>query len=752
MGEYGNNWSYYPAYRDELDVFVIDADFTRDQQYIPYGTGNIFHYIMWPDSGWQPHIAYFIVYDESDNTVYFAYSTDTDDLTVGINHDIAWDGKGSQGTYEDLYLPPGNYTAAFYAYKADTHIEKFVSFTIYKVTNVEWENYYENPVLGNDSEGKTIFPDKHDPNDESTQRNRVRVKATITPQITNLPVYFSWWDVDDPCGNEIDTKPEGHPNTGPDNYGTGAVLTSGHEVTDGSGFARKDFYVSKQPGDNFRIAASASQNQLNNVTYNNIDSNNQNNWPIGVYFSPTLTVWRHLWIEQDSMGPVVAPVPADSNISQNFSSGKPGTPTWTYYSNNEGRIDVVNGRLRMDDYGDNWSYSLNNTYMHFNYTGKFSATLTLDHWNINDENESIPATFTGLYNGDGISVSVDGTHWVRVTNLTGSFTAQAFDLTSAIIQAKTAAGSEDVNDVQIKFQQYDNSCYSYDGREFDNIILNLHSLTSQPEQNCVIGTEATYSAYDPNNDETTVYLHRDLPDEFEDLNQFKYGRYIAGGNTYTVISSEDRGGIHWDNDIVVVAGNATNAGSSYILYDDDDQNIFNTPHYCSLGNYANAFRAAKIEPVELSTYHTIVAFDRNITGSEIDDGTGNWDSGQDVATSSDFWACTVVTCYQGNTSEDMDNEASGACFGAVDDDTNPNINIAVIFIETISDYFFPQMQNIEGLFMAHEIGHIGGGKHGDGGYNDIMGNESGESSPSATSFADKTIKSFRSNSIWSTSN
>ena len=44
---------------------------------------------------------------------------------------------------------------------------------------------------------------------------------------------------------------------------------------------------------------------------------------------------------------------------QDFSLGKPGgAEGWEYYSNNEGRIEVVGGRLRMDDILGNATFSL----------------------------------------------------------------------------------------------------------------------------------------------------------------------------------------------------------------------------------------------------------------------------------------------------------------------------------------------------------------------------------------------------------
>jgi len=101
---------------------------------------------------------------------------------------------------------------------------------------------------------------------------------------------------------------------------------------------------------------------------------------------------------------------------QDFSLGKPTwSQGWEYYSSNEGRIEVVGGRLRMDDIVGNTTFSQNEAILHLNLTGKTNVTLTLDHWSLADESHSLPGSFVGPYKGDGISLSVDGQHWVKVT-------------------------------------------------------------------------------------------------------------------------------------------------------------------------------------------------------------------------------------------------------------------------------------------------------------------------------------------------
>ena len=157
---------------------------------------------------------------------------------------------------------------------------------------------------------------------------------------------------------------------------------------------------------------------------------------------------------------------------QDFSLGKPGgAEGWDYYSNNEGRIEVVGGRLRMDDTLGNETYSQNEAILHVNLTGKTGVTLTLDHWSLADETSTLPSSFVGRYKGDGISLSVDGQNWVKITDLSVNFTNKSFALDTILQQAKVAAGSTDLSDVRIKFQQYDNYSAATDGREFDNIKI-----------------------------------------------------------------------------------------------------------------------------------------------------------------------------------------------------------------------------------------------------------------------------------------
>jgi len=59
--------------------------------------------------------------------------------------------------------------------------------------------------------------------------------------------------------------------------------------------------------------------------------------------------------------------------------------------------------------------------------------------------------------------------------LSVNFTNKSLALDTVLQQAKVAAGSSDLSNVRIKFQQYDNYPSASDGREFDNIKITVIS-------------------------------------------------------------------------------------------------------------------------------------------------------------------------------------------------------------------------------------------------------------------------------------
>lgn len=114
--------------------------------------------------------------------------------------------------------------------------------------------------------GKRIYPERLNPSD-STERKKVRIRATLSAAVDDVAVWFNSFDVDDPSGNAAPIDPDtGGANTGLDNRTAinknGLLATVGntgttHSVTissTSSGIAEADFTVSMHPGDNFRLS------------------------------------------------------------------------------------------------------------------------------------------------------------------------------------------------------------------------------------------------------------------------------------------------------------------------------------------------------------------------------------------------------------------------------------------------------------------------------------------------------------------
>jgi hypothetical protein len=185
----------------------------------------------------------------------------------------------------------------------------------------------DRPVYGPPSQ--RIFPDKKSPED-TVNHKRVRVKAVVGKP--NINVYFRNFDVDDPSSDNTidDTGSNGNDNRegriiGQPYPQTAAGILSGMPCpnasncvmssTNANGEAIVYFTVTKQPGDNFRIAASTDETYLRgvdvagtgladsaNVSLNNTGKAKQ---------TELLTVWRKLHMEIDSMG----------EVAENFETG-----------------------------------------------------------------------------------------------------------------------------------------------------------------------------------------------------------------------------------------------------------------------------------------------------------------------------------------------------------------------------------------------------------------------------------------------
>jgi hypothetical protein len=134
-------------------------------------------------------------------------------------------------------------------------------------------------------------------------RKKVYIQARTTPVLEDITLYFRVFDVDDPSdsGPIIDTNDLTGP-TGDDNYNDTADMSIKSAATNSQGMAGIVFTVSMSPGNNYRAVVHTRQAALQNLTSADIEDTGA--WPIRSAVTETLTVWRKLHLEVDSMGPV----------------------------------------------------------------------------------------------------------------------------------------------------------------------------------------------------------------------------------------------------------------------------------------------------------------------------------------------------------------------------------------------------------------------------------------------------------------
>lgn len=211
------------------------------------------------------------------------------------------------------------------------------------------------PVTNISADSSRIFPDRDTPSDQRDMKI-VRVRAKLYQQLQGIKVYFNNYDVDDPNSDSI-IDPNG--NTGNDNNGerdaqglwtpqSAGTLSGGSNscppsngllcrLTDANGEATIDFTVTRQPGDNFMVAASTDANYLNGVTVSGTGLQDSMGSQIQISSGQArrtnlLTVWRRLHIEVDSMRPaqqnfILGTIPNIVKIRAGYIATIPVTPS-----------------------------------------------------------------------------------------------------------------------------------------------------------------------------------------------------------------------------------------------------------------------------------------------------------------------------------------------------------------------------------------------------------------------------------------
>ena len=168
-----------------------------------------------------------------------------------------------------------------------------------------------------------------------------------------------------------------------------------------------------------------------------------------------------------------------ATFSEGFESGTLGADWTSSSSDAAGRIRVTNEFAAADgdftlymDVSQTDTFNLNEAILTVDIDTAQNPVLRFSQAEWSDETHALPATFSGSFDGDGVAISVDGTNWFTLLTGTnndnpGEYTTHSFDLVEFADSAGITLGDE----LQVKFQQYDNWNSPSDGRAYDNILV-----------------------------------------------------------------------------------------------------------------------------------------------------------------------------------------------------------------------------------------------------------------------------------------
>jgi hypothetical protein len=193
--------------------------------------------------------------------------------------------------------------------------------------------------------GKRIFPDFEDPS-KSEIRHKLQVIVKTSPSLAGKTVFVKAFDVDDSTAEDFDLDENGLPavidtngKAGGDNLPDYLNTTLTGQFWNGSawggdtaqatvaanGEAKFIFRVGMQPGNNYRVVASLNDQSMfagvqttdsTLATYLGPEAAQTGNAPA----TPLLTVWRRLWVENDSMDCIPTDPPPNSYMRNDLSS------------------------------------------------------------------------------------------------------------------------------------------------------------------------------------------------------------------------------------------------------------------------------------------------------------------------------------------------------------------------------------------------------------------------------------------------
>ena len=183
--------------------------------------------------------------------------------------------------------------------------------------------------------------------------------------------------------------------------------------------------------------------------------------------------------------------------------------SWVATSTGAGRIQVGPGVVPPYEGANQLSMEITNYYekglneavLTVDLSAQTNLLLNFQEYNLQYYHHPMPTGFIGSVEADGVAVSSDGIHWLRLFDPPAT-TWGAFGATNRTVNLVAFAAEHGLalaGHFKIKFQQYDTDGY-YNGRSFDNIqiydptqVADVRLTVSESEDPVEVGTELDYT-------------------------------------------------------------------------------------------------------------------------------------------------------------------------------------------------------------------------------------------------------------------